>query len=194
MTAPIVVYTGSEVWQGAPEIRESRKGRAEHGPGLYFTTSIDTARKYAKGRGTVLRVEIDPSISWLEDATAPIETMVAWVLGRRGLRKKSEIVEDLRSRSGRGRGLAPGMGRVAVLVNLMVNYEAITGSHGPALAEFLVELGVSASLVDPPWTTKTANDEQWLVLFDPRKVLSWRRMKAEDPFELPAIRRRSVTE
>ena len=187
MSNPIVVYTGTAVWDGPPEIRDTKKGRAEHGPGLYFTTSLETARRYAKGRGTVLRVEISPSIRWLEGAVAPVERMVEWVESRRGLRKKREIVQDLRTRSG-GRGVAPGMGRVEVLVNLMVNYEAISGSHGPSLAEFLVSLGIGASLVDPPWGTRTANDEQWLVLFDPEKVLGWRRIQRDDPSELPSIR------
>lgn len=183
--APLVVYTGTRVWEGRPEIRESRKGRVEHGPGLYFTTSLQTARKYAKGRGTVLRVEIDPTFVWLEDATAPIEDLVEWVAGRRGLRKKLEITDDLLTRAGRGRGLAPGMGRVATLVNLMVNYEAITGSHGPALAEFLASLGIAAS------HTRMSGNEDWVVLFDPSKILSWRHVEPGDTEMLPSVRQRS---
>ena len=178
---PLVVYTGTQVWEGRPEIRASRKGRTEHGPGLYFTTSLQTARKYAKGRGTVLRVEIDPAFLWLEDAEAPIETLVTWVEGRRGLRKKREIVQDTIERA--GRGLAPGMGRVSTLVNLMVNYEAITGPHGPALAEFLADLGVGASHV-----RVSGGNEDWVVLFDPSKVISWRRVGPDDAEELPRVR------
>lgn len=177
---PLVVYTGTQVWEGRPYIKESRKGHSEHGPGLYFTTKLQTARKYAKGRGTVLRVEIDPAFLWLEDAEAPIETLVTWVEGRRGLRKKREIVQDIVDRA--GRGLAPGMGRVATLVNLMVNYEAITGPHGPALAEFLASLGIGASHV------RMSGNEEWLVLFDPSKVISWRRVGPEDIEDLPRVR------
>lgn len=177
--APMVVYTGTQVWDGRPYVKESRKGHSEHGPGLYFTTKLQTARKYAKGRGTVLRVEIDPSFRWLEDATVPIKVLVDWVASRRGLRKKSEIIEDIETRA--GRGLPEGMGRVATLVNLMVNYEAITGAHGPALAEFLASLGIGASHV-------AMSGEDWVVLFDPAKVLSWRLVGSDDVEDLPRVR------
>jgi hypothetical protein len=180
MAEPLIVYTGTEVWVGKPQIREARKGRVEHGPGLYFTTSRQTAMKYGKGRRTVLRVEIDPSFTWLEDATAPTEELVRWVLGQRGLRKKKEIIDDLVSRG--ERGLSPGTARVSALVNLMVNYEAITGPHGPALAEFLVEMGIGASHV-------RQGEEDWIVLFDPDKVVDWRRVGDDDAWHLPKVRR-----
>jgi len=179
---PLVVYTGTQVWEGRPYIKESRKGHSEHGPGLYFTTRLQTARKYAKGRGTVLRVEIDPRFTWLEDATVPIEDLVEWVSGRRGMRKKIEIIDDILTRA--GRGLTDGSGRVSTLVNLMVNYEAITGPHGPALAEFLASIGIGASHV------RMSGNEEWLVLFDPSKVLSWRRVEPGDTEELPSVLRR----
>lgn len=181
---PLVVYTGTQVWEGRPYIKESREGHSEHGPGLYFTTRLQTARKYAKGRGTVLRVEIDPRFTWLEDATAPTELLGRWLHGRRGLRKRHEIWTDLVHRG--ERGLPLGTARVAVLVNLMVNYEAITGSHGPALAEFLAALGIGASHV------KMSGGEEWIVLFDPSKVLSWRRVGPDDAEDLPSVLRRHV--
>lgn len=182
MTTPIEVYTGTQVWTGRPTIRPAKKGRVEHGPGLYFTTSLATALKYAKGRGTVLRVEIDPDFTWLEDAIAPIGTLVDWVQSRRGLRRKREIESDLLERA--GRGLAPGMGRVSALVNLMVNYEAITGDHGPALAQFLADLGIGASHVN------RSGGEEWIVVFDPTKVLRWEkaRVDPETPYMLPRVR------
>lgn len=180
MAKPIVVYTGTQPWVGPPEIRPSRKGRAEHGPGIYFTTHLRTARKYAKGRGAVLRVEIDPSFIWLEQAVAPIVVLVGWVQEQRGLRHKREIIADLIERGGRGVG--PGEARVASLVNLMVNYEAITGSHGPALAAFLVSLNIGASHVTQ------SDNEEWVVLFDPSKILRWERVGENAAWELPSVR------
>lgn len=175
----IVAYTGSQVWVGRPEIRPSRKGRAEHGPGLYFTTSQQTARKYGKGARTVLRVEIDTPSVWLEDALVPIELLVRWADKQRGLRRKSEIIDDLWARA--GRGLDEGLGRASSLVNLMVNNEATGGSHGPALAEFLSGLGIGASHVK-------MSDEDWIVVFDPALIRSWRRVDPGDPHDLPPIR------
>ena len=189
MPEPIVVYTGAQVWQGRPEIRPSRKGRVEHGPGIYFTTSLETAKKYARGRGTVLRVEIDPNFVWLEDAIAPKADLIEWVRNQRGLRHKAEIIRDIAERG--GRGLADDrMARVSTLVNLTRHYEAITGEHGPALARFLASMGIGADLVTPPLFGRRG-DEQWLVLFDPSKVLGWERVGKQADFDLPRIRKNS---
>lgn len=178
---PLVVYTGTQVWVGRPEIRASRKGRTEHGPGIYFTTRLQTARKYAKGRGTVLRVEIDPSFTWLEDAIVPLPALTEWVEREPRLRHRAEILQDLHERA--GRGLAPGEARAASLLNLLVHYDALTGSHGPSFAEHLARMGIGASHV-------RQSGEDWVVLFDPSKVLpSWRRVEPGDAEDLPSIRR-----
>lgn len=182
----ISVYTGSQVWEGRPKIGPSQKGRVEYGPGIYFTTSRTTAQKYGKGSRTILRVELDPSLTWLEDAIVPTETLVYWVGTRRGLRKKQQIIDDIVRNADRSAArIGKGASRADVLVNLMVNHEALTGGHGPALAEFLVSLGISASHV-------RHGDEDWIVLFDPSKVVSWRRIaEGGDPWELPRVKRTS---
>lgn len=175
----IVLYTGTKMWVGKPFIGPAVKGRVEHGPGIYFTTHLTTARRYAGGSRTVLRVEVDPNLTWLEDAKVPLPVLTDWVKNQPGLRKKKEILEDLKTRAvGKD-----GLGRVAALVNLMHYYGAITGDRGPALAEFLVQLGVSASHVPASGT------EEWIVLFDPAKVLSWRKVESnETEWELPRVR------
>lgn len=180
MAAPIVVYTGTQVWESRPEIRPTRKGRAAHGPGLYFTTSLATARKYAKGRGVVLRVEIDPNFTWLEDAVAEKGALIYWVKKQPGLRHKDEIVADLIERAGRGLD-DERLARVYVLVNLMINYDVIKGKHGPALAEFLAKLGIGASRLHQ-------SNEDWVVLFDPNKVIRWEKVGADAPWSLPSVR------
>ena len=43
------MYHGGNKWFGQPEVRASKKGQYEGGIGLYFTTSYETARTYAKG-------------------------------------------------------------------------------------------------------------------------------------------------
>lgn len=184
----MILYTGTVVWEGKPIIRESRKERVAHGPGLYFTTSLETARKYAGGPRTVLRVEVDEPRIWLEDAIAPTDDLIDWVNARAGMRKKREIVADILRNAKRTEPLiGAGMSRVSALVNLMVNHEAITGSHGPALAEFLVSLGIGASHV------KQANGEEWVVLFDPSLVRGWRKVNDADPWLLPSVRRNKAT-
>ena len=176
----ITVYTGAPAWHGDPYIKPSKRGRAEHGPGLYFTTHLATARKYAGGQRTVLQVELDPSIGWLEDAIVPMERLIQWVETRPRLRKKAEIVGDLVERG--GRGLSPGLARPVTLVNLMVNYDVLSGDQGPALAAFLTELGIHASHV------RMSGTEEWVVLFDPAKIRNWRRIGPDALWELAPVR------
>jgi len=180
----ISVYTGSKVWDGPPRIGPSKKGHVEHGPGLYFTTSSEVARTYAKGQRTILRVELETPLRWLEDAVVPTTALVYWVGSRRGLRKKQAIIDDLmRSERRTEERLGAGMSYAAPLVNLMVNYEVITGDHGPALAEYLVSLGIDASHV--------RRGDTWVVLFNPAKVISWRKVRTDDPWDLPEVKRTS---
>jgi hypothetical protein len=111
--------------------------------------------------------------------------LIYWVEEQRGLRKKREIISDIERNAARTAGrLGEGMVPAYVLVNLMVNYEAISGSHGPALAEFLVSLGIDASHVQRGLDT-------WIVLFNPAKVISWRKVRTDDPWDLPTVKRTS---
>jgi hypothetical protein len=181
----ISVYTGTQVWEGRPFIGPAKKGRVEHGPGLYFTTSLATARKFSGGSRTVLKVEIDSDLTWLEDAVVPTEVLVRWVAAQRGLRKKREIIADISRNATRTAGeIGTLNSRASVLVNLMVNYGAITGEHGPALAEFLTALGIDASHV-------SQGREDWIVIFNPEKVVSWKRVGDKAEFDLPRLKRTS---
>jgi hypothetical protein len=179
----ISVYTGSQVWEGRPRIG-AKRGRVAEGPGLYFTTSREVARTYAKGRRTLLRVELDPSLVWLEDALVPTDVVVRWVEQQRGMRAKKQIIADILRNADRLREKHPGMVRANVLLNLMVNYEVASGDRGIALAEFFTSLGISASHV-------SKFDEDWIVLFDPSKVVSWRLATTDDPWDMPRLKRTS---
>lgn len=184
----LVLYTGAQVWEGPPKVRPSRKGRYEHGPGIYLTTGLETARKYAKGRGAVLRVEVDSDFVWLQDAVLPTETLVDWVMSQSRLKHRREIVEDLDRAAKRVEDrLGEGMSWVETLVNLTVNREALSGDAGPSLAEFLSDHGIGASLV----TNAIGRGEDWVVLFDPSKVITWERVGPnESTWDLPRVRRK----
>lgn len=178
-SAPLVLWHGSQRWEGPPEIREARTGNVEHGPGIYLTTSASRARLYAMGGGSVVRMEIDPELGWLEDARLPVAEMLEFVQSRPRLRKRAQIEADLRRAQKRmGRDDIP----AATLLNLMVNHEMLTGSHGPALAAFYVARGIDASHV-------TRFDEDWVVLFNPAKVRSWRKVPGGSGEDAPRITR-----
>ncbi len=162
-------YHGSQRWDGPPEIRKARKGQIEHGPGLYLTTSIDTARKYAKGGGVVLRFEIAMPLRWLEDARIPAKEMIRFV--REAMpapkAKRVKVIADIERNAARF-GDNPAL-LAGVLVNLLPYYEAVKGEGGPALARYLVERGIDAGHVQ-------THGEDWVVLFNLDKIVQFNRV------------------
>ncbi len=173
MSEPLRLWHGARAWEGPPAVQKTRRGRAEHGPGIYLTTSYQTAAGYAKGGGTVMLFELDPDLVWLEASNVPLLDAVTFVQSRRRLPKKAPLVADLRAVAAR---MASRLGGDSVpassLVNLLVNYEVLSGSIGPELAGFMVDHGISASL------ERRSAEEDWVVLFDPRKILGRRIMPA----------------
>lgn len=177
----LVLWTGARRWEGPPEVLPSKTVRMEHGPGIYLTTRLETARKYARGGGVVMRFEIDPSFLWLQQAVVLTDELTSWVEQERGLRKKKEILADLRANAARvAPRLGAGLSHAETLLNLLVNYEALAGAHGPSLAAFYAERGIAAS------HAKESFDEDWVVLFDPSKILSYGRWEGGE-VDLPRV-------
>jgi hypothetical protein len=188
----INLYHGSRAWSGTPEVRGAKKGRVEYGPGLYLTTSYETARKYSKGGGSVLRIGLDPAIVWLESARMPLVGALELVRSLRGAKTRLERVShDLAAAAERMKDRLGGdVVPVPSLVNLLVNLDLVSGANGPVVAAALVKLGIEASLVN------AKHDEDWVVLFDPRKIVSVDVVKPFDvgagkayPWDWPLLRR-----
>ena len=128
---PLIFWHGARAWGGAPAVRGARKGRAEHGPGIYLTTSRETAQRYSKGGGVVMRVEVAPSLRWLELATLPLDESLAFVAAvpRLGSRR-ARLLADLHRLA--ARDVARGGVAASALVNLMVNAGASDGAAAAA--------------------------------------------------------------
>lgn len=120
------------------EVRAHKKGRWEHGPGLYLTTHRDTAVKYAKGGGRVYEViiAIDPSKE-LNEVEISMDSATEFVERHVMQKFRSKIINDLESsHDRRGRLTA------STLVNLCLNYEAIPNTKTDKLRRFLIDNGV----------------------------------------------------
>ncbi len=174
----IVAYHGAKRWSGRPELKSAGKGKSEYGSGLYLTTSIDTARRYAKGGGRVMLFALDPSLTWLNDSKIPLDDSVAFVRSRKGLKNRSAIIDDLHVSAQRA---GSDVIQAGALSNLMHYHGALTGAHGPALAEFYVSSGIDAELVNQ-------SGEDWIVLFNMDKVEAYSFVDSRETRDLAPIK------
>lgn len=155
----ITLYHGSRRWNGPPQIQKGGKGRTEHGPGIYLTTSAARAKRYGK----VMRVTLAEDLRMIEDATLPRADALAYA---RTMRKRADLVDELEWYIAQ---LRPNQDLPASrLVNLAVNNEALGGGEAPRMAAWLSSRGIDASLVT--WFSGT-QAEDWLVVFNTEKIL-----------------------
>jgi hypothetical protein len=186
----VVMWHGAQRWHGPPEVPRQVPESAEHGPGIYMTTSVETAREYSRGGGVLVRFEIDPDITFLEDVQIPLAAAVEFVRMTPRLVGKAAIIADLEANAARIRPRELRLGRATadsplmlwaeVIVNLFVNYRAIKGSHGQALARFLAGHGVDASIV-------TRGTDDWLVVVNPAAIRSWTVVPAGKADDAPRL-------
>ena len=160
----LLLYHGTTRWSGAPEIRPQRGADVEHGPGLYLTTSYQTARRY--GRSLVL-VALRPDLHWLEEATLPLEVALKAATELFGSRIGRKIGVDLTAYAKRVTfRLGGAKVDAAVLVNLAVNEGAASGARGVALARFLAAHDIDASLA------RQSSHEDWVIVFNPKVIIT----------------------
>lgn len=171
----MLLWHGSRRWGGAPEVRRSPKGRAEHGPGIYMTTNLETAWKYAKGGGRLYLFELKDDVRFISGAKIPLHEMLAFVVDLGRVPKRAQVVSDLRRQENRfPRDLVP----ASILVNVLVNADALSGDNGPLLAKFLTDHGIDGDCIKQ-------SGEDWVVLWNPQKVLRYdARSRSEIPVDL----------
>ena len=140
------------------ESMSHKKGQWEFGPGLYLTTKWETANKYSKGPRKLYRVTLEKgNNAW--DVTLPFEDAVEFVKTYGIGTKRKGVLERLeRYRDGL---------KAEVLINLLVNMDALRSSDSGRLRVFLVEHGVDYSIVDNAFGW----GERMVVLFNMKKIL-----------------------
>lgn len=166
----MILFHGGQRWEGSAEVRPHRKGHAEHGPGIYLTTSWQTANKYAKGGGSVYRVDVSPPTIWADKAKISAVDAVEFGLLTLGKGKKFKLFSEAVARVALRTGdEIPAEALIAISVNNDLSH----GKPGIALARFLSERGIGASRV-------SMGNEDYVVVHDPKLIRSIERVKPSE--------------
>lgn len=166
----IQLWHGGRRWEGGPEVRPPKEGRYECGPGIYLTNRYGRARGYAKGGGVTQQVTLKEEVRWLEDVALPRTDIESCARTLPGMRNRKLVLDDLRRTADIFRETL----HASYLVNLCVNHNAVPGKAGVALAKWLVEHGIDASL--HPVNAL----ESWVIVFNPEVIKRYQVILAAD--------------
>ena len=149
-----------------------KKGRWEHGPGLYLTTHFDTASKYAKGGGKVYLVTIAKGTN-IKDVFVSVSDAIDFTKRYVIAKHKQNIIDDLENIAKRR---SDNMVPLVSLSNLCLNYEALSSNNTIALRNFLVENGADYEIS----TRFGGRDETVIIVFNPKIIKSVKPIKTSD--------------
>ena len=167
------LWHGSQRWEGRPSIQPCRVGCYEHGPGLYLTTSKEGAKKYAKGAGSLVKIGLSQEIAWLHNAWLSLDQMQDILPFLRNRKKIAGDIQEWMTEFDGDRLPA------SYFLNSCIDHQALSGKGGQELASWLVEQGIDASLY------KRSGQEDWIVLFNPAKILLHQKLTAKQADPMP---------
>jgi hypothetical protein len=148
------------------EMMPHGKGRWEHGPGLYLTTHYATAAKYAKGGGTVYSVTIRKGVD-IDQVKVSYDDAVEFVKRHVIKRFQKTILNDLKNNLARKSGDDNEI-FISVIVNLCLNYQALTKENTVALRKYLIDHGVDYGIVK---NFGGRNGDTVVVVFNPKIIV-----------------------
>lgn len=169
-----------DLWHGGRNLEYSykefggtRNKKWEYGPGLYLTTHYERARSYAKGGGTTYLVTIEEGNN-LENVMVDIAELNEFVLSHVIRSKQKRILKDLHRNFEYSNN--PPYIHLNILLNLIINDEAILNTKTHILNNFLVEKGADYSLVK----NYGGRNETVLVIFNREKIKKVKATKAAE--------------
>ena len=157
------------LWHGGRNLETSYreniapKGRWDHGPGLYVTTSYMRAVQYAKGGGKTYKVTLEEG-NMINDVEIPIDNVVNFVSKSITANKRKIVlgyIYDNMKRLNKTDTF-----NADTFLNIVLNEEAISKSKAPILSDFLVENGVDYSRSN----NYGGAQEDILVVFNKKKI------------------------
>lgn len=167
------------MWHGGRNLEDNYrkdiapKGRWDHGPGLYLSTSYLRAVQYAKGGGRTYKVTIEEG-NFINDVNIPIENVLDFVSKKVTANKRKVVlgyIHDNMKRLNKTDNFS-----ADTFLNIILNEEAIPKSKAPALSEFLVENGVDFSRSN----NYGGANEDIVVVFNKSKIKQVKWIPAKD--------------
>lgn len=125
--------------------QHSRKGKWEHGPGIYLTTHYERAASYAKGGGKTYLVEFKEGNN-IDDIQLSLSSAYEFVNQHVIKKKAKEVIESIKENSNRTSDNQ--CIKASYFLNIMINFEAIASSKTHHLNQFLVDNQVDYSIVN----------------------------------------------
>ncbi len=153
------------------EMLAHKKGRWEHGPGLYLTNHYEIAAKYAKGGGKIYLVTINKGTD-IANVNVSIEDAIEFVKKYAIKRYQKKIIEDLQNSLNR-----QGFLWISNVGNLCFNYNALTPENTINLRKFFVEHGVDYEIVKH---FGGRNDSTVVVVYNPKIIKSVKVKKSSE--------------
>lgn len=117
------------------------KGKWEHGPGLYLSTSYEVARKYAKGgkKTSLITFQLGNEI---RNQVLPLNAVVQFIQQYVKVAFRKPLINEITMKWQNNQSVP-----AYVLVNLLINDEALPTRRTVELNQFLVEHGIDYILI-----------------------------------------------
>jgi hypothetical protein len=165
-------HGGRDLQYSYGEFRSHKSGTWEHGPGLYLTTHMETAARYAKGGGSLYKVTVTLGTP-LRDIKVTEEQAAKFIQTFIASNKRKDIKNDVE------RGFArfkDGSLPLENLMNLGINYEAIRPGMTGELRQYMAEMGADYTVVN----RYGGRDETVLVVINPKIIKKVVPVKSKD--------------
>jgi hypothetical protein len=186
------IWHGARRWDGEPEIRQAKAGRAESGTGIYGTTHFDTTAPYRKGGGKAMLLTIQAT-HVLEKTCIPLDEAINFLKRNISKAKQGALIADCTRNADRVKDIVldhhdcVGTATAdtvwlpaAVLRNLLVDSDLGSGAAGVKASQFFASMGIGLSIE----RAGSHPGEQWVVIFDPQLIVDWKPHTYESALEV----------
>ena len=142
MTKELVMWHGGRDLESNYKNDIAPKGKWDHGPGLYLSTSYLRAVQYSKGGGRTYQVTIEEG-TFINEVNIPIDKVLGFISSTVPASKRKDVlgyVHDNMKRLNKTDSI-----NADTFLNILLNEDAVKKTKAPQLSSFLVENGVDFS-------------------------------------------------